>query len=416
MPREFAYPLETDEPFPVGLDLVATIHGTVLLMPLVRVRLPARPHQYEIKIEPGLLPEVGHEARAALGPGARRIAVISNRTVFDLFGKHVIKSLRGADFLPAHWLMKDGERYKSLASLEQGLAFLSEARLERADAIVALGGGVVGDLAGFAAATYLRGIAFIQVPTTLLAQIDASVGGKTAVNLPLGKNLVGAFHQPKLVLIDPETLRTLPPRELTAGWCEAVKQGAAGDRKLFDRTVRLLHRSGPDFGLRPNEEKSRTEVCATIAAHCRFKASIVAGDEREEIGRHDRRSRRILNFGHTTAHALESLTGYRRFRHGQAVGYGMLVAGEISKRLGMLAPRELELLREAVALCGPLPRADDLSTHQIVGAMANDKKSVGGATKWVLLERVGRARIVDGHEISMRVLRASLRSGLRSLL
>ncbi len=382
-------------------------------MPLVRVRLPARHHQYEIKIGPDLLSELGREARAIVGPKARRIAVISNPTIFDLFGKQVNKSLRGAGFIPASWLMKDGERYKSLRSLEQALAFLSEARLERTDAIVALGGGVVGDLAGFAAATYLRGMAFIQVPTTLLAQIDASVGGKTAVNLPAGKNLVGAFHQPKLVLIDTETLRTLPPRELTAGWCEAVKQGAAGDRKLFDRTVRLL--SSRDFSLYFHEKKSQTEVCATIAAHCRFKASIVAGDEREEIGRDDRRSRRILNFGHTTAHALESLTGYRRFRHGEAVGYGMLVAGEISKHLGMLVPRELELLREAVALCGPLPRADDLATDQIVRAMANDKKSVAGDTKWVLLERVGRARIVDGREISARVLRASLRSGLRSI-
>jgi len=359
------------------------------------------------------LSELGPEARACVGPRARRIAVISNRTIFDLFGKQVNKSLRCADFIPASWLMKDGERFKSLRSLERALAFLSEARLERTDAIVALGGGVVGDLAGFAAATYLRGLAFIQVPTTLLAQIDASVGGKTAVNLPAGKNLVGAFHQPKLVLIDTETLRTLPPRELTAGWCEAVKQGAAGDRKLFDRTVRLL--SSRDFSLYFHEKKSQTEVCATIAAHCRFKASIVAGDEREEIGRNDRRSRRILNFGHTTAHALESLTGYRRFRHGEAVGYGMLVAGEISKHLGMLAPRELELLREAVALCGPLPRADDLATDQIVRAMANDKKSVAGDTKWVLLERIGRARIVDGREISARVLRASLRSGLRSI-
>jgi 3-dehydroquinate synthase len=382
-------------------------------MPLVRVRLPGRQHQYEIKIGPDLLSELGPEARACVGPRARSIAVISNRTIFDLFGKQVNKSLRGADFIPASWLMKDGERFKSLRSLEQALAFLSEARLERTDAIVALGGGVVGDLAGFAAATYLRGLAFIQVPTTLLAQIDASVGGKTAVNLPAGKNLVGAFHQPKLVLIDTGTLRTLPPRELTAGWCEAVKQGAAGDRKLFDRTVRLLSRR--DFSLYFHEKKSQIEVCATIAAHCRFKASIVAGDEREEIGRDDRRSRRILNFGHTTAHALESLTGYRRFRHGEAVGYGMLVAGEISKHLGMLAPRELELLREAVTLCGPLPRADDLTTDQIVQAMANDKKSVGGATKWVLLERVGRARIVDGREISARVLRASLRSGLQTL-
>jgi 3-dehydroquinate synthase len=382
-------------------------------MPLVRVRLPGRHQQYEIKIGPGLLPELGREARASMRPLARRVAVISNKTVFDLFGKTAMKSLRSAGFLPAHWLMKEGERHKSLRSLEQALAFLSQAKLERTDAIVALGGGVVGDLAGFAAATYLRGIDFIQVPTTLLAQIDASVGGKTAVNLPAGKNLAGAFHQPKLVLIDTDTLRTLPPRESTAGWCEAIKQGSAGDRKLFGRTVRLLRESGPDLS-RSDEKKSQTEVSATIEAHCRFKASIVAGDEREEIGRDDRRSRRILNFGHTTAHALESLTGYRRFRHGEAVGYGMLVAGEISKHLGMLTSRELELLREAVRLCGPLPGAGDLSIDQIVQAMTNDKKSVAGATRWVLLERVGRARIVDGREISARVLHASLRDGLKT--
>jgi 3-dehydroquinate synthase len=215
------------------------------------------------------------------------------------------------------------------------------------------------------------------------------------------------------VLIDTDTLRTLPPRELTAGWCEAVKQGAAGDRKLFDRTVRLLHETGADLS-HSGEKKSQTEVSAAIEAHCRFKASIVAGDEREEIGRDDRRSRRILNFGHTTAHALESLTGYRRFRHGEAVGYGMLVAGEISKHLGMLASRELELLREAVTLCGPLPDAGDLSIEEIVRAMATDKKSVAGAPRWVLLERVGRARIVDGREISARVLHASLRDGLKT--
>ena len=222
---------------------------------------------------------------------------------------------------------------------------------------MALGGGVVGDLAGFAAATYLRGIPFVQVPTTLLAQIDASVGGKTAVNLPAGKNLAGAFHQPRLVMIDTNTLRTLPARELTSGWCEAVKQGAVGDRKLFDRTLRLLNHSGSDFG-RVDSEKSQTEVCAVIAAHCRFKGAIVAGDERESTGRADRRSRRILNFGHTTAHALEKVTNYRRFRHGEAVGYGMLVAGEISKNLGTLSFDELELLREAVRACGSLPRAE----------------------------------------------------------
>jgi 3-dehydroquinate synthase len=384
-------------------------------MPQVHVRLPARKQDYEIKIGPDLLPKLGSDLRACLGPEARRSALISNKTVFDLYGTQVMRSLRAAGFEVAHWLMKEGERHKSMRSLAQALAFLSESSLERSDAVVALGGGVVGDLAGFAAATYLRGIAFIQAPTTLLAQIDASVGGKTAVNVPHGKNLVGAFHQPRLVVIDTQILGTLPRRELTAGWCEAVKQGAVGSRRLFDQTDRLLRRSSIDFSLGLDDAESQTEVCDTIAAHCRFKAAIVAGDEREEIDRTDHRSRRILNFGHTTAHALEKLTGYRRFRHGEAVGYGILVAGEISKNVGMLASGELELLREAVRRCGPLPRADDLSIDEITAAMKGDKKSVAGVTRWVLLERIGQARIVDGSQIDKLILRSSLRAGLRAL-
>jgi 3-dehydroquinate synthase len=367
-------------------------------MPSVHVRLRARKHDYEIKIGAGTLSVLGAEARAALGSGAR-VALISNSTVFDLYGKPVMRSLKAENFNTVRWLMPDGERHKSLRSLEHALSFMSEARLERSDAVIALGGGVVGDLAGLAAAVYLRGIRLIQVPTTLLAQIDSSVGGKTGVNLPAGKNLAGAFHQPSLVLIDTETLRTLPARELTAGWCEAVKQGAVASRELFRQTVDFLSRGGG-----PGE---------LIAAQCRFKASIVAGDEREEIARADRRSRRILNFGHTTAHALEKVTGYRRFRHGEAVGRGMLVAGEISKSLGMLASGELESLREAVRLCGPLPLADDLSIDDIVRAIDRDKKSIGGAVKWILLERIGKPLIVDGREIDSRVLRASLRAGLQ---
>ncbi len=363
------------------------------------MRLPARKQNYEIKIGAGTLSTLGAEARAVLGSGARRVALISNSKVFDLYGKYALPTLKAEEFKVVHWLMPDGERYKSLRSLEQALSFLSEARLERSDAVIALGGGVVGDLAGLAAAVYLRGIPLIQVPTTLLAQIDSSVGGKTAVNLPAGKNLIGAFHQPSLVLIDTDTLRTLPARELTAGWCEAVKQGAVANRKLFRQTVDLLSHAGD-----PGE---------LIAAQCRFKASIVAGDEREEIARSDRRSRRILNFGHTTAHALENITGYRRFRHGEAVGRGILVAGEISKSLGRLTSGELESLREAVRLCGPLPRASDLSIDDLVRAIDRDKKSMGGAVKWVLLERIGKPIIIDGREIDSRVLRVSLRAGLQ---
>jgi 3-dehydroquinate synthase len=184
---------------------------------------------------------------------------------------------------------------------------------------------------------------------------------------------------------------------------------------LFQQTRRLLIRSGTDFSLWLSREESQTEVCATIAAQCHFKAAIVAGDELEEIGRVDHRSRRILNFGHTTAHALEKLTGYQRFRHGEAVGYGMLVAGEISKNIGMLASGELESLREAVRLCGPLPGAEDLSIGEIVTAMKADKKSLAGTTMWVLLERIGRARLVDGKQIDQRLLRSSLRAGLQAL-
>ena len=369
-------------------------------MPRVRVRLPARKQDFDIKIGAGLLSVLGAEARAVLGADARRVVLISNSTVFDLYGKRVLQTLKADNFKTVHWLMPEGERHKSLRSLEQALRFLSAARLERSDSVIALGGGVVGDLAGLAAAVYLRGVPLIHVPTTLLAQIDSSVGGKTGVNLPAGKNLVGAFHQPSLVLIDTATLRTLPRRELTAGWCEAVKQGAVGSRKLFDQTVGFLNGSGIDLH-------------DLIAAQCRFKASIVACDEREEVTRTDRRSRRILNFGHTAAHAIEKVTGYRRFRHGEAVGRGMLVAGEMSKSLGMLASGELELLREAVRLCGPLPRANDLSVDDIVQAIEGDKKSTGGAVKWVLLERIGKPLIVDGREISLRVLCASLRAGLQ---
>lgn len=383
-------------------------------MPRLQVRLPARQTNYEIKIGAGLLSELGREVRAVLGPGPLRGALISNPIVFDHYGKQTLQSLRERNFQTTHWLMPDGERHKTLRSWEQALKFLTASGLERGDVVVALGGGVVGDLAGFASATYLRGVAFVQVPTTLLAQIDASVGGKTGINLPAGKNLVGAFHQPRVVVIDPVTLQSLPRRELTSGWCEAVKQGAVGSRKLFDQTCRLLRRNGTDFSLWLQNVDTKTEVCALLEAHCRFKASIVARDEREDIGRTDQHSRRILNFGHTTAHALEKITGYRRFRHGEAVGYGMLVAGEISKNLGMLGSGELESLRESVRLCGPLPRANDLPIDTISRAMRLDKKSVGGVTKWVLLERIGRARIVDGSEIDKPTLRSSLRAGLRA--
>jgi 3-dehydroquinate synthase len=374
---------------------------------------------YRVEIGAGALARLGEAARASLPEGARRAAVVSNARVFGLYGRRAAAALRAAGFGVSHWLMGEGERFKTLGTAERALEFLSAAGLERSDAVVALGGGVVGDVAGFAAALYLRGVAFVQAPTTLLAQIDSSVGGKTGVNTAAGKNLVGAFHQPSAVVVDTATLRTLPPRELTAGWCEAVKQGAVGDRRLFERTKRFLSEEARRGGNRRAGasvielgEGRDEELARIIAAQVRFKARIVAGDERESLGRDDARSRKILNFGHTVGHALEAVTRYRRFRHGEAVGYGCLAAAEISKRLGLLDPSELESLREAVALAGRLPRAADLDAETIRRAIRKDKKAVGGSVRWVLLEGLGRARVVDGREVPARVVLDSIRAAL----
>jgi 3-dehydroquinate synthase len=401
----------------LALDCAPTKGDTFKFVQTLQVRVPAPKTNYEIKIGSTLIANAGEHLRSALGSAARRAAVISNSRVFNLFGDPLVRALRRSGFDTSVWLMKEGEPHKSIRFFEQAITFLSKEGLERSDVVVALGGGVVGDLAGFAAATYLRGVAFIQVPTTLLAQIDASVGGKVGINIPAGKNMVGAFHQPKLVLVDTDTLRTLPRRELTSGWCEAVKQGAVGDRKLFDRTVRLLKMERPACGALDGAAMyaESPDLAATIAAHCRFKAGIVAGDEREAMGRGDARSRKILNFGHTTAHALETVTKYRRFRHGEAVGYGMLVAAEISKSLGMLPVDALQSLRGGVRACGPLPAANDIEIDHLIAAMKSDKKSVSGSLKWVLLEAIGKARIVDGREIAPRLLRNVLRNGLRPL-
>jgi 3-dehydroquinate synthase len=374
---------------------------------------------YDVEIGAGALSRLGEVTRARLRKEARKVALVSNRRVFALYGEGAVASLRGAGFEVAHWLMGEGERFKSFRTAERALGFLSDFGVERSDCVVALGGGVVGDLAGFAAALHLRGVPFIQAPTTLLAQIDSSVGGKTGVNTAAGKNLVGAFHQPSAVVVDTETLRTLPPRELTAGWCEAVKQGVVGDRRLFERTKKFLteearrrrnHSAGA--GVKESDAGRDEELARIIAAQCAFKAKVVVDDEREDLGRTGRLSRRVLNFGHTVGHALEAVTKYRRFRHGEAVGYGCLAAGEISRRLGLLGESELESLREAVRLAGRLPRAEDLDAETVRRATRNDKKAVGGSVRWVLLEGLGRARVVTDSEVHARVVLASIRAAL----
>lgn len=375
-------------------------------MPKLRVRIKATAQAYEIIIGRGVLKETGRIARSSFDDHAKKIAVISNATVFSLYGARVIANLKGNGFTVTHSLIGDGEHHKSFRTAEKTVQFFAKSQLDRSDGVVALGGGVVGDLTGFAASIYLRGLPFIQIPTTLLAQIDASIGGKTATNLDEGKNFVGSFHQPRAVLIDLDTLASLPQRERVGGWCEIVKQGAVGSKKLFTQTVDFLRSSNP------STMRISRALEGLVLSHCKFKASIVAKDEREDIARTDHRSRRILNFGHTIGHALETVTRYRYFRHGEAVGYGVLAAGALSKNLGMLPKSELELLTDAIRMCGPLPPANNLDQNSIVKAIRRDKKQVGGQTQWVLLERIGRARMVSEKDISPVLIKKSLSEAL----
>jgi len=377
-------------------------------MKRLHISLNGRTRFSDIKIGPGIRRDLGRLILDAKVLAPHRVLILSNKRVFRLYGADVADSLKAQGLKIFEWLMPEGERYKSFRELERAVSFLGKQGFERNDLVVALGGGVVGDLAGFASSIYLRGIPLVQMPTTLLSQIDSSVGGKTGINLPFGKNMVGSFYQPPLVFIDTETLATLPRRELIAGCCEMVKQSLVANKRLFNSTVKSLKQLKDDPGfVRSSEFES------LIAANCSFKGLIVAGDEHESTSRSDAKSRKILNFGHTTAHALESITSYRVFRHGEAVGYGMLVAGELSKNLGMLGLAELESLKAAVRLCGALPRADNLDVNKIIGALQHDKKSVAGQINWVLLEDIGSPRIVSGKTISAKLLQQALRTGLQ---
>lgn len=385
----------------------------------LKVKLsPKSGHEYEILVGSNVLSKLGALARKSLNEKARRISLVSNPKVFRLYGEKAMKSLKESGYDVSPWLMKDGERYKNWRSLQEALNFFSSLKLTRSDAVVALGGGVVGDLAGFAASIYLRGIEFLQVPTTLLSQIDSSVGGKTGINTDYGKNLIGAFHQPNGVLIDIETLQTLPQRELVAGFCEAVKHSAISSRELFMQTQNFLQNfpvsNHKKLFSSQNEKQFRHDLQKIIIANVAFKAEIVAGDEHENAIRADARSRKILNFGHTIGHALEKVTDYKRFKHGEAVGLGMMVVGEMSKRLGKLTQNELKLLNDVLRRVGRLPDASDISPEKLIAAFAHDKKAVGDSIQWVLLEQIGRASIEDGKNIPEKVLRESLRAALQS--
>ena len=340
----------------------------------VAVQLGAR--SYTIHVGAGILETLGARMHA-LGLG-KRAAIVTNPSVERLYGERVRASLERSGFSPVTIEIPDGEEHKNLAWVAFIYDRLIEARLERGSVMVALGGGVVGDVTGFAAATYLRGIDFVQVPTTLVAQIDSSIGGKTGVDIAAGKNLIGAFHHPRLVIADTTTLRTLPPRELRAGLAEVIKTGAILSPELIDFLERN-HRQVLD--LDDAAIRFVVECCAQL------KALVVAEDETEGD------YRAILNFGHTLGHAIESLTGYKAFLHGEAVALGMVFALKLSVRLGYLEQAVADRIVALLTLYGlPTEVPSDLSTSALAIAVEADKKRSQGRVKFVCLEDIGRTK------------------------
>lgn len=382
-------------------------------MKKVSVKLNQNPHHYKILVGSDLLKTCGEWAKKNLPNKTSKIVIVSNEKVFGIYGEKVLKSLENQGFEVSSTLIGDGEEFKSFRTLENVLRFFSGIKLTRTDAVIALGGGVVGDLAGFAAAVYLRGVSFLQIPTTLLAMIDSSVGGKTAVNSEFGKNLIGSFYQPNGVLIDVETLKTLDTRELTAGFCEAVKQGAISNSKLFDKTAKFLRNySVKNFEKHFSDETFLKNLEKLLAAQVSFKAEIVMQDEREDAARTDAKSRKILNFGHTLAHALEKVTDYKYFKHGEAVGYGILFAGELSKTLEIFDENRLKLLNDVVHLTGVLPKTNNINMKKVLDAFVFDKKVINDSLQWILLKDIGKPLIYRNSKIP----KSSIEQALKKIL
>jgi len=352
----------------------------------VRLHVPTPSRAYAVTIGDGMLDRIG-PLLDEIGAPARRF-VVSSPLVWRLHGQQLARAVT----LEEPILVPDGERFKQLSTVSRIYDALVRASADRASTIITLGGGVIGDMAGFAAATYLRGIALVHVPTTLLAQVDSAIGGKVGVNHPLGKNLIGAFYQPHAVVIDPLVLGTLPRREFRAGLYEVIKYGMTSSATLFERVARER---------KAIFARSVGALMPIIAEACTIKGRIVTADEREAG------VRRILNFGHTAGHALEAVTRFRRFRHGEAVGYGMLVAAELARARGALADRDRQALADLIVSLGPLPPIADLSAAAILEAMQHDKKIVAGRLHFVLPTAIGATAIVD--DVKEPELRAALR-------
>lgn len=347
---------------------------------------------YNIHIERGCLPDLG-KAVNELGLAARRCLVVSNETVAPLYIDSVRQSLEQAGWQVFTYLLPDGEQYKNIQVWSKLMDALMEAKISRNEPLIALGGGVVGDMSGFAAACYRRGIPFIQVPTSLLAQVDSSVGGKTAISHPHGKNMIGAFYQPRLVWIDPDVLQTLEPRQLRAGLAEVIKYGAIWSRDFFAFVT--------------NEATSLLSLESScirkaIADCCRFKADIVMQDE-TEAG-----ARALLNLGHTFGHAIESLTHYTSHLHGEAIAIGMCMAARLSEQLEYApAGTESEIRHAMLALELPVD-PPEFSAEVWLNAMGHDKKNIGTRIRYILLREVGQAFIAeDVPDSAIEVLIAS---------
>lgn len=341
-------------------DLAATVHTSS--------------GNYPVWVGWGLAHTIGERISALIGPSA---AYVITDDLVHRHARTVQMSMEAAG-VPSHiFIMESGERHKNLETLAHIYHWLAERKAERGHLVVAVGGGVVGDVAGYAAATYLRGMPVVQVPTTLVAMMDASVGGKTGVDLPQGKNLVGSFKQPEFVLADVETLSTLPERALVSGWAEAIKHALILDEsllRLFEENVNAIGTLEPEAA----SEALRRSVA--------IKADVVSRDERETLG-----VRALLNYGHTTAHALEAATGYERYLHGEAVGIGMTAAAHIANQMGMLGGDDVRRQRSVLEAYGLPLTYQGVDPEVVRDAMSMDKKTVGGRIRWVLLDGIGNA-------------------------
>jgi 3-dehydroquinate synthase len=361
-------------------------------MDTIQVEVKSERGPYPVLIGAGLLSRL--PSLLATHKLSGQVVVVSCPPVWRFHGKPMqqLSAKQSAALIP------DGERAKVLSTVTRLYEAFVKRRVDRSAIVVAFGGGVVGDVAGFAAATYLRGLRLIQVPTTLLSQVDSAIGGKVGVNLSAGKNLVGAFHPPAMVACDCDVLASLPRREFRSGLYEVIKYGVIRSRPLFDRlsshlTAIFAHDSAV--------------LAPLIADCCRIKAEVVSEDERESG------PRRVLNFGHTVGHALEAVTRYRRFRHGEAIAYGMLAAAQISVGRGALSTDDYSRLQELITHMGPLPLVTDLRVKDALEAVLLDKKVVNGRLHFVLASSIGATAIVS--DVTPKELSIAMRSlGMRS--